>query len=374
MDKKSKIGKGILAACILGGIVGCADVPESIAGIPFWEGNTVYGESLLFVKQGDSAASCSCLFKPEKIIELKSTSKGIVYIQGKDYVLKTNSREIVLPPGSRIFFLESESLFPPAGTKNSISHKKDDPDRNVLFHRWTGFLEMQVEVTYEHAEKWSGTLPRFAGDRLPKFYDKLIKHEAVRVTILGDSITAGFNASGVVGIPPEQPDWQLLWVSGMEKCFRISVARSGKAAPGRTIGWMLQNMAEQLDTHPDLVVIAFGMNDYMAYKDAKLFQQKLKEMMDRFREKVPACEYLLVSPMLANPDWSNASWPLAFDYLDAMRQLEGEGVVVADLTSLWNDMLKRKSYVSQTGNGVNHPNDFGHRVYAQFLLSMFIKK
>jgi hypothetical protein len=35
-------------------------------------------------------------------------------------------------------------------------------------------------------------------------------------------------------------------------------------------------------------------------------------------------------------------------------------------------LLKRKSFYDLTGNGVNHPNDFGHCVYAQTLLALLI--
>jgi hypothetical protein len=51
--------------------------------------------------------------------------------------------------------------------------------------------------------------------------------------------------------------------------------------------------------------------------------------------------------------------------------LQGPGVAVADLTSFWSVFLERKRFDDLTGNGVNHPNDFGHRVYAQVLLSLF---
>lgn len=364
----------VLAACIFIGGNSFSGEQEIAMDEPFWQGNTVYGESLLFIKAGDSPASSTCLFRPEKIIQLKSTFKGIVYTPGKDYILKPGSREIYLPPGSRINFITADSLFPPAGAKNSINYKKDDKARGVLYYRLTGFPEIQTEITYEHADKWDGVIPEFAGDKLPGFYGKLEKRETVRVTILGDSITAGYNASKIIKIPPYQPDWKMLWVTAMMKAFRTSVVSNEKAAPGRTIGWMLLNLGKQLDTHPDLVVIAFGMNDYNAYKDAKLFKQKLNEMILKFRGKYPECEFLLISPMLGNPEWSNTLWTWAFSYLKAMKELEAPGVVVADLTSLWRDMLKNKSYVSQTGNGVNHPNDFGHRVYAQYLLSMFIRK
>ena len=42
------------------------------------------------------------------------------------------------------------------------------------------------------------------------------------------------------------------------------------------------------------------------------------------------------------------------------------------MTSLWRDLLKTKKFLDLTGNGVNHPNDFGQRLYAQVILDMLI--
>ena len=36
-------------------------------------------------------------------------------------------------------------------------------------------------------------------------------------------------------------------------------------------------------------------------------------------------------------------------------------------------LLKRKRFYDLTGNGVNHPNDFGHCVYAQSLLALLVE-
>jgi hypothetical protein len=47
-------------------------------------------------------------------------------------------------------------------------------------------------------------------------------------------------------------------------------------------------------------------------------------------------------------------------------------VALADLTGVWTEFLKLKKDWDQTGNGVNHPNDFGHRVYAQVLSRLLI--
>ena len=51
----------------------------------------------------------------------------------------------------------------------------------------------------------------------------------------------------------------------------------------------------------------------------------------------------------------------------------GEGIVLADVTAVWEEMLKTKKFLDVTGNGVNHPNDLGHRLYAQTLLGLLIE-
>jgi hypothetical protein len=43
------------------------------------------------------------------------------------------------------------------------------------------------------------------------------------------------------------------------------------------------------------------------------------------------------------------------------------------LTSVWTNFLRRKRFLDFTGNGVNHPNDFGHRLYAEVLMGLLIE-
>ena len=46
-------------------------------------------------------------------------------------------------------------------------------------------------------------------------------------------------------------------------------------------------------------------------------------------------------------------------------------MAVADVTTIWSWLVARKRYLDLSGNGVNHPNDFGHRVYAETILALF---
>ena len=44
------------------------------------------------------------------------------------------------------------------------------------------------------------------------------------------------------------------------------------------------------------------------------------------------------------------------------------------LPAVWELMLKNKHDLDLTGNGLNHPNDFGHRLYAQAILSVLTER
>ncbi len=93
-------------------------------------------------------------------------------------------------------------------------------------------------------------------------------------------------------------------------------------------------------------------------------------MADGIKHENPAAEFIVVGSALMNDLWINGHNDVLFEYQKALHELEakmGATVVVADVTQLWKDILARKPYYDLTGNGLNHPNDFGHRLYAQVI-------
>lgn len=87
----------------------------------------------------------------------------------------------------------------------------------------------------------------------------------------------------------------------------------------------------------------------------------------------PQAEFILVATMLANPDWTALRHERFPEYRDALASLRGPGVELADLSSVWAELHRHKRDADLTGNGVNHPNDFGHRIYAQVLGSLLVR-
>jgi acyl-CoA thioesterase-1 len=111
------------------------------------------------------------------------------------------------------------------------------------------------------------------------------------------------------------------------------------------------------------------MND-ASYAEARHFRADVAGIVSRVRTEAPHTEFILVAPMrpTANCDFvERTRFP---QYRDALADLCGDGIALADMTALWTDALRRKAEIDLSGNGLNHPNDFGHRLYAQTILAM----
>ena len=196
--------------------------------------------------------------------------------------------------------------------------------------------------------------------------------QPITVILCGDSISAGANASLVTKAPPGCPAYGELTALSLQQHFGSRVKFINHAVGGWTSANGLQQAKEARigKEAPDLVIIAFGMNDVFQ-RDADAYQKNIRGIMDAVRVNAPDAEFILVASMLGNKEWGMPmeQFPL---YRDALAKLCGPGVVLVDMTSMWQSLLERKSFYDLTGNGVNHPNDFGHCVYAETLLARII--
>ncbi|WP_074306560.1 SGNH/GDSL hydrolase family protein [Singulisphaera sp. GP187] len=113
------------------------------------------------------------------------------------------------------------------------------------------------------------------------------------------------------------------------------------------------------------------MND-VGPRNPEAYKANIKTMLTRIQEAAPTTEVVLVATMTGNPDWM-ATPPERFPvYRDVLASLEGPGVVLSDLTATRQWLRKRKRHFDLTGTGVNYPNDYGHRVYAQAILALLV--
>jgi len=143
------------------------------------------------------------------------------------------------------------------------------------------------------------------------------------------------------------------------------------AEGGQDSTWAVKMADKPASLNPDLVIVGFGGNDATRGISAESFAHNIQTVIDAIRSTAPNADFILIATMTANPDWPESKATLCGQYRDALFRLAGPGVAVADEFSMWQDLVMRKKFLDLTANGINHPNDFGHRVYAQVVLQLF---
>jgi acyl-CoA thioesterase-1 len=370
----------MLAGAMVSSPVGAGEVSKETMDTvnalldPFWKSTTMRGESLFFgQKKAGDPLEARLFFPPEAVASVKSATGEVTYEEGKDYAVDKAAGVIRLLPGSRIPSKKPEEMYPLANSSlPKYAHKRGDPGTHLIFGEGSFFHKLQVEVTYTHAAGlWPGYVPKFSGDALPGTLKKLRAKEPLKLCVAGDSISAGYNASKMTQAPPFMPCYGELVALGLEKVYGSKVSFRNFAVGGWTSDSGLAAIDKVSAEKPDLVIIAFGMND--SGKAPAKFAANIKAMMDKVRAASPEAEFVLVASMLPNPEWlaNSASFP---PFRDELAKLCGRGAALADLTAVWTEMLKRKGWHDLTGNGVNHPNDFGHRLYAQVILGLLVEE
>jgi lysophospholipase L1-like esterase len=316
-------------------------------------GATVYGETF-FASEGSKFYRT--VFHPSRVRYVFNPSTGEIYQPGRDYV----------PTAEGIKLTEASHITP--APSDFLTSMSDDDRSRYKVKVTTEVQKYQYAVTYDKAKSFApksfGTLGNLPG---------LIGKVPLKVTFFGDSITDGANATSTYA-PPNQPGYAGLVMAYMNAEFPGMWEYRNNSVGG----WSTLNAASAvtyrvMDKKSDLVVLAFGMNDSNYIPPAQ-YRDNLQKVITAIRSKQPRVPILLVSGTVANPSSSIQNRKFLLGYLDSLHQIVNQNalVKVADITTTWQMMLKSKRYNDITGNGLNHPNDFGHRVIAEGVLSALL--
>lgn len=337
---------------------------------PFSTSSRMTGETVMFVQRADEeVVTARLLFPPTRIPKVASANGVTTYEEGRDYVWKAGSNVIFLPPNSRIPVITWARLHPAKGAPMSLGKSADG--KSALLYQEPGdfFQSLEVAFTYDHREKWKGEIPHSAGKDLARTEAKL-RAKRLKLVIFGDSVSAGAGASGSFHAPPNQPPYTELVAAGLRKRYGADVDATNLAEGGQDSTWAVKMAYKAAAQNPDLVIVGFGGNDATRRISADSFKQNIQRVIDTIRKTSPNVDFILIAPMTANPDWPESDANLCEQYRDALLRLAGPGVAVADEFSMWQELVKNKKFLDLTANGINHPNDFGHRVYAQVVLQL----
>lgn len=316
---------------------------------PIWNGKTVVDESVLFMSTNGAPATAKLLFNPTRILSVKDSALRSTYSEGIDFAVH-----------------KSEMRALPGGTIPSMR----DSDFPKTAFPWLSIAGKHVFVTYEHDDRWDSPIPEYAASNLPLTTQKLRRRRPVIIAAYGDSITLGINVSGYREEPPYMPTWPELAQRQLQKNLgydRIKMINASLG--GMTADWARNNARDAVASlNPDLVIVAFGMNDFWSYSP-EAFRDNIMSTVKAIRERAPRAEFVLVSSVRFDPAYT--ADPLYADKLPAYRQelirLAGPGISVLDLTTLSDYLYRTKGAKSVLADPM-HPDDFMARLFAQYLV------
>ncbi len=333
---------------------------------PFWEGNIVYNETVMFV--GETEAPL--LYTPERILSVRSFDLATEYEVGKDYTVKDG--KLCLTEGTRIPSFSLEEYYPAEPIQGKCLASNVEGHPYIFFSEGSTVFQRQIHVTYTHKDAWDRFVPQ-KQDKFVKFIEKASHGEEVTVLVYGDSISTGVNSSGRVGCEPYAEPWFDMVLGAMQKHFHndkirlVNTAVGGKATP-----WGIECLQERaIDIRPDLMLLGFGMNDGGRTPEEE--GALIKELIDKFLSACPDAEIGLIAPMLPHFRFKGF-WGNQKDFEPVFAALcEGyDNMGLIPVTSVHKAMLETKRYYDMTGNNVNHPNDFLARVYAQTVIKSIL--
>ncbi len=355
---------------------------------PLWRTGTMVKETGTALEGED----IPLLFSPEEVIRVESYDGSVRYEEGEDYVLRDGALH-VLRDGKIPEITWGELVF--------ASKEEAEREAAALPYPWDpgivpvttgGFLSLRyighpdrltratLLVTYRTAESWSGPVPEPALDFLPELKAKVARGETVKIAIYGDSITCGFDASGMYGQRPWTPVLEEQLAQSLRENWKTAVFVRNVSFGGMNTDWAVENAAESFAragygkdaARPDLVILGYGMNDRCPGPE---YEEKTRRLIGAVREILPGQELMLVATSL--PNSLAATPPEHFaahqdEYAESLANIAADtaGTVVADVQGVQKYLMKRKRYIDLTGNWLNHPNDYLVRVQAQVMAAV----
>ena len=349
---------------------------------PLWHTREIYNETVLFVGENDKAP---LLYTPSEVISVRNYKLDVEYVQGVDYVIEDG--KISRTPNSSIPYMKINDYYlkaQPSGAVLEVDKSAVSEDMLPLINgpRWlkygetTTFTQYQIAVTYRHNQPWTGSTVIGHPEKFQSFINKLQSGENAKILFFGDSITVGCNASGTPqggNISPYCESWTNMVTSYLNDKYDVTLEYVNTAIGGTaTKSGRDRFQTDVLDHEPDLLVIAYGMNDRET--SPQNYKSYIEQMVSSYHMAIPDGNILLVSTQLPNPECLN--WNKNQKLWEPILQevaSNNDFCAVAPVTSMHASMQNAgKRYRDYTANNVNHPNDFIVRLYAQVCLKTML--
>lgn len=328
---------------------------------PVWDTDIMYYDSLTFV-EGQS----QLMYEPCEILSFYDSHNRKEYKENVDF--KVEGRIITLLPGTDIFSFTEDELYP---HEPIPGHTFPMEDRNILFYEEHFFHDRQYSITYKIRENtWSGHRPSHTAHHFPKTMDKLKNGKPISITLFGDSVCVGANASGFTDADPHLPSFSGLLIDYLKNKFGSQIDFHNPSIGGKDSRWGAETVEDNVNfRRNDLVIVSLGGND--SFTDPDEYIKNIQAIIDSIRIKYPETEFIVATPTFANKLLKGTFYANQPIFTEHIHKLKGDNIAIADITNMQKELIKHKRYIDITGNNVNHPNDFFHRILAQYFIEMF---
>ncbi len=357
---------------------------------PIWEGSVSYAEAAFVRESADGGiAPIKLLYPIDEIISVRNAALDVEYVRGTDYDVDDDGSLVILE-GTSIPVLAYKDYFFPMTDEEHAENKLDTKFPAYNKHGY-GYIRAEVgagkpgmsawtlAVTYKHSAKSIVNTPETKSGIFAKLLKKLEAGKAIKIVATGDSITDGWSSSDKVKIAPYCPRYNLLVQKHIESAYNASVIQTNVSVSGSNTDGGVSKLADICAENPDLVIIAFGMNDGCG-RPVESYIENINKMVDTIKTSCPDACTVVVGTCLPNdevswgPGAANSLLVYHKAYAPALAEAEKHwtNAAFADVTTVNEEMFGRKVYQDVTGSNSNHPNDYMHRVYAQVILKTML--
>ena len=210
---------------------------------------------------------------------------------------------------------------------------------------------------------------------LPKTVEKLKTGEHMRIVFWGDSVTSGGNAypghcfaeAATAMLKTKYPNADMVMFNESYPASNTNhwMEPEKNPFPG-TCDFELRVMSLK----PDVVVMEF-VND--SWFDTAMLNTRYKHIKERLTSI--GCEWVICTPHFVYPpgmgdfDGKTDSRP----YVKFLREFTSrEHIALADNAARWEHLyLEGIPYITMLGNTINHPDNRGHRLFAEEIVKCF---
>lgn len=155
---------------------------------PYYDSQIIYNETVMFVENDGAFAEKKLMYKPGKILEVRSYDLKTLYKENVDYTVTENG--IMRTPNSSMPYLTEDDFYvDEPGNANTAFASISREGQFCKYDEGIYFPFHQVAVTYIHTEEYYGPEVTASG-KMSNVVAKLKNKENLTFVFYGDSLMA----------------------------------------------------------------------------------------------------------------------------------------------------------------------------------------